>query len=1133
MFYSAIGILAVMILVVENTDVLFKRTAVFKQPVWNNYRHFLLTVLVYYISDILWGILNSLKLSRALFIDTSVYFVAMAFGVLAWTKYITHFFSESKKLKSLFINSGRLFTALVTVLVIVNIFKPVLFTVSKDCVYHALSGRYAILSAQLLALLFISLYVLGLYIKSRKAEHASLALFSIVMAAFLVAQIWYPDYPLYSIAYMLGLCFIHTFVIQDEKSIVSHENERKIYSRLNAFSRNLMVLYIVDPESDKYLQYSVSNEYKTLGISEKGNNFFEETMANSMNMIYEEDRDSFHHLFNKRNILGAVEIDGIFIMEYRLVIEGKPVYVRLKASEIEEDNKKMLVIGLENVDMYVRREKKQAYELSVAKEMATKDALTGVKNNYAFTLEKETLNGQIKNGEVDEFAIVICDINGLKYVNDSMGHQAGDALIRSACERICSIFKHSSVFRIGGDEFAVICRAQDYENADALIDEMNAQNSEEIEIQIAFGMARYTEGQTVENVVETADNLMYRHKVALKTRNNIYSEDKSNNDAVKYQFPEDMKRAYESSPLSFVYYQNINSKAVPVLVSEGFCRNTGVPREIIEEWLVNGMFERMHPDDVGIMSKISDDFLHQRGPYDTVFRCRLSRISSSETEKSGNTDNQQYVYLHAVGKWQTMPNGTQLAVITYANLSYAQKSTIERVEMYMNLRHDSFYTDPLTAIPNINYIHEFGNEKMQIIRSEGKIPNIVYLDIISMQSYNNQYGFKEGDNLLCLTAKTLAKCFPKALVVRDSDDHFIMITDTDSPDKLKKDIRKANRAIRMKANGNTTGVRCGVCSVEDGVSLNEAIDHAKLALKRIENDMSREIEFFSQISNDLYFRNRYIIENLDRALKEGWIKVYYHGIRRVPNQKVAAFECLARWIDPERGMISPGEFIPVLQKYHQLYRLDLYMFEQVCREVKIRHDSGLPLVPVSVNFSRQDFDHVDVLAYMNRMYDKYNMAEYVDKSYFIIEITEQDLEEGEESFKKQIKSIRDNNYTIWLDDFGSGYSAISSFSQYEFDLIKFDMNLVKNLDDKRGVNHILLEELVNLAKKLGIHTLIEGCETEEQFEFIRSIGCELVQGYYFRKPESLDEILKRIVKTGVAECETRQERDDFNEKWFE
>ena len=209
------------------------------------------------------------------------------------------------------------------------------------------------------------------------------------------------------------------------------------------------------------------------------------------------------------------------------------------------------------------------------------------------------------------------------------------------------------------------------------------------------------------------------------------------------------------------------------------------------------------------------------------------------------------------------------------------------------------------------------------------------------------------------------------------------------------------------------------------------------------------------------------------------------------------------------------------------------MFEQVCKEVIIRVDNNLPLVPVSVNFSRQDFDHADILKELNRLYDKYNMAKYVDKSYFIIEITEQDIEKGAQSFSEQLKNIRENNYGLWLDDFGSGYSAISSFSKYEFDLIKFDMNLVKNLEDKDGINQILLEEMVQLAKRLGIHTLIEGMETPEQLEFIKQIGCELVQGYYYHKPDPLEDILKYVELNGIEECETEEERIAFNKKWFE
>ena len=1280
MYYSAVSIIAALILIIVNQDILFRHDEALKLPALNSYKKFLISVVVYCVTDILWGVLRDVGKPVLFFIDTSVNYIAMAVAVWFWIGYIVNYYGKNKVLKTVFINAGRLFAAGITVLVIINIFKPILFTVDKTGIYSTPAGKTVISVSQALVLVFLLLHSLSLvFIRStrKRQKYGILALFALITAAFITTQYLVYDLPYYSLAFLLGSCLLHIFVIEDEKERFRHETreaakreiisasatyeniirmlskdyfdlfyvdlntdeyieygsrtdivsrftenrgsdffktinknvnkivfeedreklkealtkenvvreleengvfgiyyrlmiedeptyvslkatfviddvshiifgitnvdaqmkdqiyaeslkeERKAYVRMNAFSRNLIVYYVVDSETEAYTEFSASEDFAKLGIAKKGSNFFEDTQKNSIKAIYSEDRPMFDRVFTKKNIIDTIRIDGVFIMEYRLLIGGKPAYVRLKAAEIEEEGKKLLIFGIENVDLYIRREQQQANELSAARELATKDTLTNVRNRNAFSQAKKQLNEQIEKYEAKEFAIVICDINGLKEVNDNLGHQAGDELIKSACSRICNIFKHSSVFRIGGDEFAVICQGQDYDNLNELLGRMNMANNKD-DVQIAFGMTRYCIGQSVEDVMDSADSLMYEHKAALKGSSAKKAQGKEQTEI--YKFPENLRQAYESSPLSFVYYQNINDRACPVLASDGFCKNTGMPRESVMKWLSAGMFERMHPDDVGIMVKISDDFLHHRGPYDAVFRCRLPRIDAETKGKA----KEEYMYIHALGKWQTMPDGCELAVITYGNISLAQKTTDETLEMYTKLRHDSFYTDALTNIPNIHYLLEFGNEKLQVITDEGKIPQLVYIDIYSMQSYNNQYGFKEGDKLLCLTAKQLIKQFPKALVVRESDDHFIMLCDIDNTEKLEKHIYRTNRSIRSRAHGNTSGIRCGVCTVDANITLNEAIGHAKMALKRIENDMNREVEFFSNASNILYLQDRYIIENLDRAIKEGWIKIFYHAIYRVETEKVSAFECLARWDDPKRGIISPGVFITVLLKYHLLYKLDLCMFEQACREVKYRYDNSLPLVPVSVNFSRQDFDYVDVVGEMNRIYDKYNMSEYIDKSYFVVEITEQDIEAGKESFKEQLVKIKENGFRLWLDDFGSGYSAISSFSQYDFDLIKFDLELVKHLNDRHGVNQILLDDMVNLARKLGIHTLIEGVETREHMDFIRKIGCELAQGFYFNEPEPLDVILKRVETTGfIRMCETPEERKAFDEKWFE
>lgn len=597
-----------------------------------------------------------------------------------------------------------------------------------------------------------------------------------------------------------------------------------------------------------------------------------------------------------------------------------------------------------------------------------------------------------------------------------------------------------------------------------------------------------------------------------------------------YQFPEDLKRAYESSALSFVYYEYVDGQAVPVLVSDGFCQNTGVSRGIVIDWLSAGLFGRMHPNDVGIVSKISDDFLNKRGKYDIIFRCYID-----SPEKIANQKEKDYVHIHGYGKWQTMPDGKELAVITYSNLSKTQDVYKKELNSYLVNQIDRFYIDPLTNLPNLNYLHEFGKEKFESIRVDGRVPQVVYTDVYSMQSYNNQYGFKAGNDLLCLVANTLKQLFPLALITRGHDDHFIMITGVDDNKELEARLLKVNAIIRNNAYGNTAGIRSGICPVKEGEILEKVLDQAKHTLKRIENDLNKEVAFFSQEADDIYWRNRYILENFDRAMENGWIKVFYHALFRIETQKITAFEGLARWVDPNRGIISPGEFIPVLQKYHQLYKLDLYMFERVCKEVIERHDNGLPLAPVSINFSRQDFDHVDVVGEMDRLFEKYDLANYVDKNYFIVEITEQDIAVGTDVFLNQLKKIRNQGYRLWLDDFGSGYSAINMFSRYEFDLIKYDMDLIRHLNDNGGVNRLILKELVYVSKKLGIHTLAEGVETEEQFEFLKSIGCELAQGFLLHKPESLDEILFRI-KNGARSpkiCETEGERETLNNKWFE
>ena len=588
-----------------------------------------------------------------------------------------------------------------------------------------------------------------------------------------------------------------------------------------------------------------------------------------------------------------------------------------------------------------------------------------------------------------------------------------------------------------------------------------------------------------------------------------------------YVFPEELRKAYESMRLPIAFYQNIDGKLRPLLVSDGFCELLCLDRDRLIRHQEGSTFDFIHPEDVGGIAKAVSGFMKRTGNYDVIYRARFDI-----------TDN--YHFVHSVGNWQAMPDGTELMCVVYLDLTKSQSETEALNADYRKYQKDNFYTDPLTGLPNLNYFREYTDERAHTLRLQGQTPMLLYTDVNSMRYYNNQYGFAQGDNLLRLIVQEMKSAFPDALIIRGAEVHFIIIDAFDSQEAVSGRIDAINRRIREKALGKTTGIQVGICVYEDDMPTAAAFDHAKNALKQIGTDLNVTDHFYSHEDDIHYWNQRYIIESFERALSEGWIKIYYQGITRLETWKTVVHEALARWIDPVRGIISPGEFIPVLEKYHLLYKLDLHMMEQVCKEIPLRVEAGLMLLPVSINFSGQDFDYVDVPAELNRLYDQYGISQYAGKDYFIVEITEQDMAQGTERFHDQLRRLKQEGYKLWLDDFGSGYSSLNMFSRFDFNLIKFDMELLKNLNDHNGANRRIIKAMVGVCRELGIHTLVEGMETNEQRAFLREIGCELAQGFLFQRPEPLESILlRRSQGHKSGPCETPEERTRLIQQWLE
>ena len=296
--------------------------------------------------------------------------------------------------------------------------------------------------------------------------------------------------------------------------------EHIAYTRLNALSGDYLCVYVVDPETGRYREFSTTAGFEEYGLPTEGADFFAATREHARRLVYPDDLSRFLSLFTREAVLEEVAHSGIFVLSYRLVMGGRPTYVQLKAAVVEEAEGKLLVVGVSDIDATVRQEEDYARRLAQAQNKANIDALTGVKNRHAYLDAEDKLDQQIAQHRSPEFAIVVCDVNDLKKVNDTGGHQAGDEYLRSACRVICDVFKRCPVFRVGGDEFAVIAQGSDYACIEELLGRVSDHNREASRsggIVIACGMAKFDNDESAAAVFERADQRMYENKNRLKS----------------------------------------------------------------------------------------------------------------------------------------------------------------------------------------------------------------------------------------------------------------------------------------------------------------------------------------------------------------------------------------------------------------------------------------------------------------------------------------------------------------------------------------------------------------------------------------------------------------------------------------
>ena len=405
--------------------------------------------------------------------------------------------------------------------------------------------------------------------------------------------------------------------------------------------------------------------------------------------------------------------------------------------------------------------------------------------------------------------------------------------------------------------------------------------------------------------------------------------------------------------------------------------------------------------------------------------------------------------------------------------------------------------DTLTGLLcRASFLEKAANDIPDILKRFGHAV-IITLDLKDMKGFNSSYGQEAGDRLLCGIADILKQHFGIEHCSRFGEDRYYVYTRAVGIDIELSGIIKQ---IQNMNNGHTLPVRMGICAINsDGLSVDIACDRARMACDTLRESYDSGFVWFDEKLADENTKKEYILKNLDTAIAKGWIQVYLQPVIRTLTGELCGFEALSRWMDPKYGLLLPGDFIKILEQSRLTHKLDNYVVLKVVKLLRERQDNELPVVPVSINISRADFVVNDSVSYITEVVNRYGIR----KNLINIEITETAMVSDNGIISTAIDRFHDEGFSVWMDDFGSGYSSLNVLKDFTFDQIKIDMAFFKNFNER---SKTIVTMMIEMAKKLGIHTLAEGVENYELLNFLRSVGCEKIQGHFLGKAMPCEEI---------------------------
>lgn len=807
-------------------------------------------------------------------------------------------------------------------------------------------------------------------------------------------------------------------------------------------------------------------------------------------------------------------------------------------------------------EMFRRKE----YELKEScriKELEKQDSLTKLFNKeYSRRIIDEFLSVSEQNSH---HALMLVDIDNFRVVNENLGYLFGDTVLVNIAESLRKIFYDTDIAgRIGGDEFLIFLK--NVGNLELLKDKAeeiysvfhNTYTGENTDytMSCSIGIGVYPgDGQDFLQLFMKADAALINTR---KRKKHFYSFYHEIQDAGTYldldcyeKYKITKTRAYGSNNFdkeitAFAFdimsrTKDVNS-AINLLLNKVRAQFDCNHICILENSLSNSNFNITYlscKDGIRPEKSKRSNFITEIKDYSCKFNENgIYFINDVREFKTGrdkklldsfgiqallqcgifeNGNLKGCVSIHDCEKprYWTQYEIDSLVTLTKIISSYLLKMRAsERAgeQLYKIKNYDA-----LTGLPTL---HKFKKDVKQLLRQHpGEKYAVIYSDINQFKYINDTLGYDIGDKILCDFAMLLSCNGSKdAGISRVSEDNFLAVVPFESEEIIKGYILAVNEQFnimqRAKYPGNKFIVATGVALIDDSEDITVAIDNANVARKSIKSSPKSVCKFFDHSMKVKLQREAEITNTMEQALKNGEFIVYLQPKIGLMENNLVGAEALVRWKKKDNTLIPPNDFIPLFERNGFVVNLDFYIYEEVCKLIQSWIKNSLPVVPISVNVSRIHLNDEGFVNEIKKLVDHYKIPYHLLE----LELTESIFLNNAEAALATMKKLRKLGFGVSIDDFGAGYSSLNLLKNMETDVIKLDKEFFGQ-GEMQKEEQIIVSSIISMAKQLNMKVLSEGVETQDQSDFLKSVYCDMAQGYLYSRPISVEEFEKLAVKS--------------------